>query len=217
MIVTAHRSEQHLHPRLFDEMFKLRATLFLDRRKWDVKVTNGREIDAYDDMDPLYVMSVSNTGRLVASLRLLPTSGPHMLADVFPETMTGAPIIRHPLIWESSRFCVDTNAVAEQTKSGINVNSCEVLLGMFEIAHKNAVTDIVSVYDVFVERILRRVGCPFDRLGEPFAYDGLKTVAGVSPTRGVSKSIRDKSGITGDIFARNTKKVTETVAVNEMS
>lgn len=202
MIIAVHGHEIEDHESLFEQMFRLRARSFDERRKWSVEVKDGLEIDRFDEMNPLYVMSISPNGDLLASLRLLPSTGPHMLSDVFPETMTGAPIIRHPLIWESSRFCVDTDAIARQTAAGLHTNTGEILLGLFEVAQQNAVENIVSVYDVLVERILRRAGCSFERLGEPFAYDGLYTVAGFSPvSNDVIQKIRIKSEIEGDIFS----------------
>lgn len=202
MIIAVHGHEIEDHESLFEQMFRLRARSFDERRKWSVEVKDGLEIDRFDEMNPLYVMSISPDGDLLASLRLLPSTGPHMLSDVFPETMTGAPIIRHPLIWESSRFCVDTDAIARQTGTGLHTNTGEILLGLFEVAQQNAVENIVSVYDVLVERILRRAGCSFERLGEPFAYDGLYTVAGFSPvSNDVIQKIRIKSEIEGDIFS----------------
>lgn len=201
MIVTAYKHQQDEFSELFDEMYRLRASTFNDRRKWKVRVVQGREIDVYDDFDPLYVMSVDQSGKLIASLRLLPTTGPHMLADIFDQTMGAAEIIRHPLIWESSRFCVNTD-VAETTSTGIHRATAEILLALFETAHANKIVNIVTVYDVYVERIVRRAGCGFERLGEPVAYDdGLKTVAAVaSPTAACIQAIRQKTGIESDIY-----------------
>lgn len=186
---------------LLDQLYRLRARSFLDRRGWSVVVNAGKEIDRFDKLNPLYVLSVSQQGQLLASLRLLPTTGPHMLSDVFPETMSRTPLIRHPLIWESSRFCVDTKAVTAHTDHGLNYTTGELLTGLFEIALGAGVLNIVSVYDLFLERILRRAGCRFDRLGSPYEYDGLPTVAGVFDVSADSiRSIRERSGIRGDVF-----------------
>ncbi|MDI5986451.1 acyl-homoserine-lactone synthase [Halomonas sp. M4R5S39] len=193
---------RHTHGDLVDQVYILRAQSFLERRGWSVEVKDNREIDRFDAMNPLYVLSVAPSGQLLASLRLLPTTGPHMLSDVFPDTMTGARIIRHPLILESSRFCVDTAAAKNHMAAGVNTVTGELLVGLFEIALNAAIVNVVSVYDLFVERILRRAGCRFNRLGEPVAYDGLKTVAGVFEVSQVTiDSIRQRSDIHGDVFA----------------
>lgn len=208
MIIFRQGSERSRFPELFDQMFRLRAAAFGERRKWRVEVTDGREVDRFDDLDPLYIMSVDDDGRLLASLRILPTTGPHMLADVFPETMGEVPPIRHPLIWESSRFCVDTAAANAHSPSGVNKVTAELLIGLFEIALRASVINVVSVYDLYLERILKRAGCRFDRLAVPWIYDDLKTVAGLfEVTQTAIDNIRDAAGIVGDVFA-------ETVAGN---
>lgn len=179
MIIRAYRHQYSEYSNLFEQMYQLRAKQFKERRGWRVEVEDGQEIDYFDKEDPLYIMVVSDTGQLVASLRLLPTTGPHMLSDVFPEVMGELEIIRHPLIWESSRFCVDTKAAAIFGPEGINLATKELLVGLFSTAKLAGMENIISVYDLFLERILRRAGCDFDRIGTVHKYDGLKTTAGL--------------------------------------
>lgn len=179
MILTAFEEERETHADIFEQMYRLRARQFSERRGWRVTVKNGLEKDRFDDMNPLYICVVSETRQLLASLRLLPTTGPHMLSDVFPEVTGEAGIIRHPLILESSRFCVDTKAATEFGSEGINLVTRELLYGLFSKAQAEGMKKIISVYDVFVERILRRAGCDFDRLGPVVKYDDLKTVGGL--------------------------------------
>ena len=201
MIICAQKTAGDPQAGLFDQMFRLRAAAFAERRKWNVKVANGREFDRFDDLDPLYIMSVSPSGELLASLRILPTTGPHMLADVFSDTMGGLPLIRHPLIWESSRFCVNTKATTAHGPNGINTVTAELLVGLFETALNAAIMNVVSVYDLYLERILQRAGCQFERIGGPNSYDGLRTVAGLfEVTETAIKAIRASGGIDGDVF-----------------
>lgn len=158
-------------------MFALRARQFKQRRNWNLTVIDDAERDRFDDLDPLYIC-VTDQGRLLASLRLLPTTGPNMLRDVFPEVGAPEGTIRDPLIYESSRFCVDTTAARDYGISGINHVTRELLTGLFTHALNAGLINIVSVYDLYLERILRRAGCLFERLGAVHKYDGLATVAG---------------------------------------
>ncbi len=179
MLLTAYESEFEIHSDIFEQMYRLRARQLGERRGWRVKVENGMEKDRFDTLNPLYICVTDDNRKLLASLRLLPTTGPHMLSDVFPEVMGDAGIVRHPLILESSRFCVDTNATKKFGPEGINHVTRELLYGLFSTAHSAGIKNIISVYDVFVERILRRAGCQFDRLGPVVKYDNLKTVGGL--------------------------------------
>lgn len=178
MILALEGSRRAEHHDLFQQMFRLRAKAFRERRNWSVVVHNGLETDAFDNLGPIYLMCVEKSGRLLASLRLLRTTGPHMLADVFTEVADGA-VIRDPLVWESTRFCVDTEAAREHTAGGVNIVTAELLAGLFELAVKLGLRNIISVYDLYIERILRRSGCIFERYGRIFAYDELATVAGL--------------------------------------
>jgi len=179
MILTAFEAERGDHADIFEQMYRLRARQFSERRGWRVTVHDGLEKDRFDEMNPLYICVVTEARQLLASLRLLPTTGPHMLSDVFPEVMGDAGIIRHPLILESSRFCVDTKAATVFGSEGINLVTRELLHGLFSTAQSAGMQNIISVYDVYVERILRRAGCDFDRLGPVVKYDDLRTVAGL--------------------------------------
>ncbi len=179
MLLVAHAEEKNTYSDIFKQMYQLRARQFSQRRGWRVEVTGGLEIDRFDDMNPLYICVVSEEQKLLASLRLLPTTGPHMLSDVFPEVMGDAGIVRHPLIWESSRFCVDTEAAREFGADGINTITRKILAGLFETANNAGMQNVISVYDIFVERILRRSDCSFERLGPVVKYDDLSTVGGL--------------------------------------
>lgn len=195
MLLLAHYAEEEDHKDVFRQMYALRARQFSLRRGWRVTVKDGLEIDSFDsrEMNPLYVCVVGDDNKLLASLRLLPTTGPHMLADVFPEVMGEAGPVRHPLVWESSRFCVDTDAARAFCTDGINHVTRLLLLGLFQTAHEAGMSNVVSVYDIFVERILRRAGCVFDRVGPVVKYDDLKTVAGLFEVSPASiQNIADK-------------------------
>ncbi|QPH54793.1 acyl-homoserine-lactone synthase [Pontivivens ytuae] len=178
MIIIANGADDPRKSHILDQMFRLRARQFSTRRGWRVVVEDGKEIDPFDALIPIYVCVVIND-QLIASLRLLPTIGPYMQADVFPETMGPTALIRDPHIWESSRFVVDTEATRAFGEDGVNVATRALLVGLFQLAVALGLKNVVSVYDVFVERILRRAGCRFERLGPVVRYDDLKTVAGL--------------------------------------
>lgn len=165
---------------LLDQMHRFRARAFKDRRGWRVDVNDGREMDRFDAQDVVYFIVTGNDGRHVASLRLLPTTGPYMMADVFPEVLGDLPPYRSARIWESSRFCVDTHAARVFGEGGVNRATRLLLHGMFGTALAMNLEHVVSVYDVYVEKILRRAGCLFTRIGPVVKYDhGLRTTAGL--------------------------------------
>ncbi len=174
-LIQAH--EKHLFPELIDQMFQLRARQFNDRLGWKVKVSGGHERDGFDDLNPLYVVSVDTTEKVVGTFRLLQTTGPTMLSDVFSELVPDGLIVRSPIIWESTRFCVDTELAKEKAESGLNLVTGELLSALLEIGVAAGLSHIVTVIDVRMERILRRSKCPIDRLAPPQRIDGVPSLA----------------------------------------
>jgi N-acyl-L-homoserine lactone synthetase len=66
-----------------EAMHRLRAAVFHERLAWPVTVLDGWERDGFDELNPLYVLVTTRDGTVRGSARLLPTTGPNMLADVF--------------------------------------------------------------------------------------------------------------------------------------
>ncbi len=90
------------------EMHRLRTRVFKDRMGWEVPILSGMEIDGYDAIDPYY-MVIRGAGNVVCGCwRMLPTEGPYMLKDTFPELLHGAPVPEAANIWELSRFAIET-------------------------------------------------------------------------------------------------------------
>jgi N-acyl-L-homoserine lactone synthetase len=108
VIVVIEPHNVHEYSDLMDAMFRLRARVFRDRLAWDVQVADGKERDKYDDITPVYILYTDNRAHeLKASLRLLPTTGPTVLADNFSDTLPDAVNLSAPTIWECTRFCLD--------------------------------------------------------------------------------------------------------------
>jgi acyl homoserine lactone synthase len=162
-----------------DQMFKLRKRVFHDRLGWEVNVSGAYEIDSYDFLKPLYVLALDDSGkRVVGSLRLLPSTGPNMLADTFYDLLPEGKIFRNPTIWESSRYCVDTELASQWCKQGVHQASAELLLALYEIGQMAGLSFVVSVIDLRMERILRRLSCAGERIGEPRKYGAVSAIAG---------------------------------------
>lgn len=178
MIRIFNRNSRKLHPQDIDAMFRLRKSVFHDLLKWDVSVRGDWEIDHFDDANPLYVLSYSDeTGRLRGSLRLLPTLGPNMLDDTFPILLGGSPKVRSATVWESSRFCIDPAISQERGSNQVTIAAAELMCGVGELGLSSGLSHIVTVTDVFLERMFRRMGCPGERIGAPQRIGSVHAVA----------------------------------------
>ncbi|MBJ7407527.1 MAG: GNAT family N-acetyltransferase, partial [Bradyrhizobium sp.] len=147
-------------------MHRLRGRVFKERLDWDVSVAGGLEIDQYDALEPTYLLALERSN-VVGCVRLLPTTGPNMLADTFPVLLDGHAAPRAAGIWESSRFCVDTKTVAASAENGLREATYLLFAAMIEWAQERDLQAIATVTDLRMERILRRAGWHLDRLGAP--------------------------------------------------
>jgi acyl-homoserine lactone synthase len=95
-----------METRLFRSMFEERKRVFVDLLHWDVPVLAGRyEIDQFDNDTAVYIVIADAEGEHLASARLLPTTGDHILDTIFPELCEQAPP-RGGAILEITRFCL---------------------------------------------------------------------------------------------------------------
>nr|WP_280954166.1 acyl-homoserine-lactone synthase [Mesorhizobium helmanticense] len=112
------------------EMHRLRYRVFKERLGWNVRTT-GFEIDSFDPLKPRYLVLRDSGGRVGSGVRLLPSTGPTMLRDVFSrlEERTAR---EEPSVWESSRFALDLPPSAPKGNGSIAVATHELLAGMIE-------------------------------------------------------------------------------------
>ncbi|MDZ7709789.1 MAG: acyl-homoserine-lactone synthase [Roseovarius sp.] len=189
---------------LLKEMYRLRARVFQDRLGWDVTVSDGLEMDQFDELDPAHIISLDSEGNVVGCMRLLQTTGPHMLADVFVELMDGEPPLRNPQLWEATRFCVDTERLSHvgRAPNSISYVTSEVMIGAFEYGRDAGVLDAVAVIDPVMNRVMIRSGnAPYDYLGKTVdmgKVDALAALLDCSDDR--IDRIRAHAGIEGDVF-----------------
>lgn len=102
---------------LLRSMFADRKRLFVDLFGWDVPVVDGKyEIDQFDAAGAVYIIAADDAGRHEASLRLLPSTQPHILDTLFPHLCpVGVPI--GETTWESTRLCLPQRHGAERRRA----------------------------------------------------------------------------------------------------
>jgi len=170
VIVVVEKSNAHRHANLLDKMFRQRARFFHDRLKWDVQVTDGKERDRYDDEGPVYVIYTDGLrGEVKGSLRLLPTTGPTLAADVFSDTLPDAVHLSAPTIWECSRFCVDQSILAGGIEE-IVFTSRVLIAALGDVAMRAGIETIIGNFDAAKLRLYRRIGCEVEIVGSTSRY-----------------------------------------------
>lgn len=188
---------------LLNDMFRLRARVFAGRLGWEVNIKNGMEIDQFDHMDPSYIIGVDDEMNVISCARVLQTTGAHMLSDVFNAILCGQEPVRSPNIWESTRFCVDTKRLkGEKSKQTISTATCELMVGVLEYAQESGITDIITVIDPVMDRVLKRSNnAPHGYVGETVPMGKVKALAALLDcTDDRIANVREFAGIDGEIF-----------------
>lgn len=164
--------------RLLDSIYQLRAEVFASNLGWNVATLCRREIDEFDTPEAVYGAVTDETGKLEGCFRLLPTTGPYMLRDVFPELLHGRPAPEDPGILESSRFAVRPSVLKGRGIAGLNEVTAHLLILQIQHCLAHDIHTVVSVTDLRFERVLRSAGLKMERFGPPIQIGVTKAVAG---------------------------------------
>jgi acyl homoserine lactone synthase len=156
------------------QLMEYRYRVFVDRLKWELELPeeyrdNKIECDQFDVYETIYVYSKCHAGKINGCARLLPTTQPYLLKDVFPELLNGMPAPESAEVWELSRFSnIDFNKkVNIQGGNYIEENSIELLNESIKVAKQNGAKHLISVSPMSMERLLRRSGFDIKRIGKP--------------------------------------------------
>jgi len=189
--------------RKLEAMFRLRHEVFKERLDWDVGSSAGRERDMFDDLDPVYIVC-EDEGEVLGSWRLLPTTKPYMLKDVFPELLYGETAPEAPDVWEISRFAVSKRVTGNESLGTIKKVTNLLLEQLFQFAAQRDISRIVAVADVRFERILKRAGLLTFRYGPPLQIGVTRAVSGYADVTdlnmrrlqlGLDRPILDTAGV----------------------
>jgi acyl homoserine lactone synthase len=172
MFITIQAQDYAKHEGLLDQIFRLRKRVFHDELKWDVTAAGDYERDRYDDLGPVYIVWCDDRKRtLYGVMRLLPTTGPTLLYDVFRRTFPLAAELSAPGIWEATRTCIDAEALARDHPD-IDPGKAFglICLAACECALDHGIHTIVSNYEPHLKRVYRRAGVVMEELGKADGY-----------------------------------------------
>ena len=156
------------------DMHVLRAKVFKDRMGWEVPVLAGMEIDGYDALEPHYMVIRDDDNKVCGTWRMMPTEGPYMLKDTFPELLHGAAAPEQERVWELSRFAIETGG---DSKFGFAERAIAAMRGIVEFADKQGIDKYVTVTTTAIERLLRHTGVETSRMGPPLQIGVERAVA----------------------------------------
>jgi N-acyl-L-homoserine lactone synthetase len=163
---------------LFD-MHRLRTRVFKERMGWDVSISDdGLEVDQFDLPETIYLL-VLDDDEMIGSWRLLPTNGPTMIRDVWPEFLRSIDLPSDPDVWEASRFAVNS-PIGDPGEGLAQVSRAtqELLCGVTELCLLCGVREIYTMYDMRIARLLKRLNCKADIVSKQLEVAGNRAQVG---------------------------------------
>jgi acyl homoserine lactone synthase len=165
-VVAFKSNDVQVDQQMLRRMFRFRHKVFRERLGWEVESRHGLEIDRYDELEPVYMVSQNDHQEIMGSWRLLPTMGPYMLKDTFPQLLCGAPAPQDPHIWEVSRFATVTSSPRGRVQANLGQVTFDMIRSLLPFAEEHGIRHYVFVTSVALERLVTRIGLPLRRFGD---------------------------------------------------
>lgn len=173
--ITFDLSSLHLHGAAYFDYLALRKRFFVDTLKWDIPHNDRYEMDQYDNPTAWYSLCVRD-GEVLGGTRVMPTTsrwGKHsyMLRDAQQGVLDSIPPqampsdIVSPFVWEMTRLVISPDLRTQQERS-----SClqAIGAGLYDIAAQHGISEYMGISAVALIRVLRQLGFPLERAGEPY-------------------------------------------------
>ncbi|PCI42799.1 MAG: hypothetical protein COB51_12465, partial [Moraxellaceae bacterium] len=133
-VISGTANAPYFSPQDITHMHQLRSKVFKDRLGWDVNAEDGLEIDEFDQLNPIYLLSKNDHNDVEGCLRLIPTSQPYMLEKIFPELLRGEDTPKDQNVWEMSRCAVELNSNHPTVQGNMNEVTVGIIRNAYEFA-----------------------------------------------------------------------------------
>lgn len=180
---------RHLYEDVIEQHFRLRHEIFVEERKWEaLRKPDGREIDAYDNDDAVYLLALEDR-RVLGGSRLYPTTRPTMMSEVFPHLAAVRGCPAGPLVWEWSRFFVSR----ERRDGTFNL---QLMAAAQEFCLDQGIERLCLVMETWWLPRFHEIGFVVSPLGLPALIDNSWTMAATIEVSEKSLDIvRDRNGM----------------------
>jgi acyl homoserine lactone synthase len=176
---TVVHDEGQLPESVGNALAQYRHQIFVEQLGWSLPLANdGLERDQYDRDDTVYVVAHDESGSICGCARLLPTTRPYLLKDIFPLLIAGrAAAPQSPDVWELSRFAVSQRAAKGAGESSHAWDFRSMLASVVRCAAQLGARRLIGVTYLSMERLFRRIGVHAHRAGPAQSIDGKMVVA----------------------------------------
>ncbi|WP_245511465.1 acyl-homoserine-lactone synthase [Rhizobium leguminosarum] len=155
-----------------EKIWRFRHEQFVERLGWEaLRRNDGLEIDQFDHDRALH-LALFFEDTVVGYTRLLPTTEPHLLSDVYPQIMKGQAWPRSPEIFEWTRCIVAEGQILINGVSASHV----LMTGVMEFCLVAGITSVIVETHPKLVQLLVSTGWNVTELGPPSLLNGVLIV-----------------------------------------
>ncbi|NWA29714.1 N-acylhomoserine lactone synthase [Pseudomonas gingeri] len=177
MLQTITGTAAELGSRVETALASYRYKIFLEKLGWPLPSKNGEEVDEFDRTDTVYVIAKDQCGEICGCARLLPTTRPYLLREIFPELMGDIPLPNSADTWELSRFSATPLNEPSSNTAQAWKNTCTLVAETVSAAIQLGASRLIAFSAVGNERLLRRMGVSVHRVSAPQLIDSKPVLA----------------------------------------
>jgi acyl-homoserine lactone synthase len=203
MIYIVDRHNRAAFASQLEDMHRLRHVIYVDRRGWKALARpDGREIDQFDTEDTIYLLGLNAKGAVISSVRLNPTTKPHLISKFFARTVTFEPIPISDSIYEITRYFIVPERVPRPLRK---VAEGELKTALLEYGLNLGLIEMSVVCDTFFLGPIEEMRWKIRLLGPPTPYDeGICISLRLEVSEEAIANTRKTCGVTGPVYVYQT-------------
>lgn len=188
----------HLLGDALPSMYRFRHRVFVERQCYTVPNYRGMEWDQFDTPAAVYLLYRDDKHQVRGMFRLIPTTFPYMIKELWPHLVESGELPSHPCTWETSRFSIDRDLPPPVRKRVFG----ELMCASTEYGLVNGICEFMTLTAPALLRSgISSAGCAVEFLGGRRKVAGLPVVVG---KWGVSQDtltkLRRHHGINGSVL-----------------
>ena len=168
-VVTA--ANAHLYSEVLDQFFRERHRIYVEEKGWREPSPDRLEKDQFDTECAVYLVGLEDD-RVIAGSRLVPTSEPHLLSEVFPHLCSFKGVVSDPHVAEWTRGFI----IPERRERGGILVKAQFCCAVMEYCLEEGITRVGGIQEMYWLPLWKRFGWKVIPIGEPAKIDGAMCV-----------------------------------------
>jgi acyl-homoserine lactone synthase len=162
-------ANRHIYADALDQSQRLRHQIYIEELKWKglSRRDDGREVDQFDTSEAVHLLAIDG-GAVLGGTRVLPSTGPHLLSEVFPHLASVRGVPQRDDIAEWTRFYVAPEWREDHKASRVGST---ILASLVEYALDEGISGLSVVLNTFWLPRFLGYGWQVQPLGLPHVHD----------------------------------------------